>query len=127
MEIRFISGWIGADLMPAIPPDPIMCQIVLLLQNKSESETVRGISFPGARVFLSSSHQRLGQISFSTDWDGEIEPAIADTVRLTKLISSTTLFNPPCDKYVYLELIILQPNDSTRTFKTDNLLFACAH
>jgi hypothetical protein len=127
LETRFLSGYISADLMPVIPPDPIYCQLTLLAKNKSSSTSLSGLSMPQAEVFLDSTNQRLGTISFSTTWDGSLGPSEQDTVRLTKVVSQTSLFTPPCEEYVYLNLIIRDQSNVSITLRLDSLLFTCTH
>ena len=125
LETRFLSGYISANLMPIIPPDPINCQIVLLAKNKSSSETLSGLHILQAEVYRDSGSQRLGTISFSTDWDGRLAPQEQDTVRLTKVVAESSLFTPPCNKYVYLNLLIKSGLTDSTTTKIDSLLFTC--
>jgi len=127
LETRFLGGYISASLMPVIPPDPIYCQLTLLAKNKSSSTSLSGLSMPQAEVFLDSTNQRLGTISFSTTWDGSLGPSEQDTVRLTKVVSQTWLFTPPCEEYVYLNLIIRDQSNVSITLRIDSLLFTCTH
>jgi hypothetical protein len=127
LTIRSLGGYIEANLMPVVPPDPITCQITLLVENGNATETLMGVSIPQAEVFLDSARQRLGRISFSTAWDGRIGPNEQDTVRLTKVVSQTTLFPPPCTKSVYFSLVVKDQSDSSKTFRTESLLFTCVY
>lgn len=127
LETRFLSRYISADLMPVIPPDPIFCQLVLLAKNKSSTSSLAGLSIPEGDVFLNSTNARLGTISFSTTWDGQLGPNEEDTLRLTKVMSKTSLFTPPCEQYAYLHLTIKNQSNASKTMKIDSLLFTCTY
>jgi len=127
LSVRSLDGYIEANLMPVVPPDPITCQISLLVQNGNTTETLIGVSIPQAEVYLDSANQRLGTISFSTTWDGRVGPNEQDTVHLTKVMSQTTLFAPPCTKSVYFNLVVRDQSNNSKTFKTESLLFTCVY
>jgi len=127
LSVRSLGGYIEADLMPVVPPDPITCQISLLVQNGNATETLIGVSIPQAEVYLDSANQRLGTISFSTTWDGRIGPNEQDTVHLTKIISQTPPFSPPCTKSVYFNLVVRDQSNNSKTIKTESLLFTCVY
>jgi hypothetical protein len=127
LETRFLSGFISANLEPVVPPDPIFCQLVLLARNTSSSASLTGLGIPEADVFLDSTNARLGTISFSTTWDGQLGSGEGDTVRLSKVTSQTPLFAAPCEQYVYLNLLIRHQSITATTMKIDSLLFTCAY
>lgn len=72
LHLRFVSGYIGANLMPSVPPDPIGCQIIIVAENASVTRTLSKLSAPQADVFLNSSNQKLGTITFTSSWDGQL-------------------------------------------------------
>lgn len=127
LHLIFVTGDIGADLMPSTPPDPIGCQITLVAENSSTTQTLNNLSASQADVFLNSTNEKLGTITFSSSWDGRLGPTERDTVHLTKVISQTTLFNPQCGKYVYLNLIVKNSPGNFIVHKTDSLFFGCAY
>ncbi len=127
LHLKFISGYIGANLMPSVPPDPIGCQIIIVAENASVTRTLSNLSAPQADVFLNSSNQKLGTITFTSSWDGQLGPSERDTVRLTKVISQTTLFSPQCGKYVYLNLVVQNDSKNSVTLETDSLSFGCVY
>jgi hypothetical protein len=127
LSIRFLDGYIEANLMPVVPQDPIVCQIAFLVQNGNPTEALIGLSITQAEVYLDSTNQRLGTINFLTAWDGRIGPIEQDTVRLTKVISQTTLFPPPCMRKVYFNLVVKDQGNNSKTFKTESLLFSCVY
>lgn len=127
LDVRFLSGRIEANLMPVVPPDPITGEIVLLMENKSASDALSGLEIPQADVFLDSTDQRLGTITFSTDWDGRLAPAEQDTVRLTKVMAQSSPFDPPCGKDVYLKLTVIDALNNSKSFTTNILSFDCSY
>jgi hypothetical protein len=126
LEIQFLSGFISANLEPVAPPDPILCQLVLLVRNNSSSASLQGLGIAEADVFLDSTNARLGAMSFSTTWDGQLGSGEEDTVRLFKVTSQTPIFAPPCEQFVYLNLLIRHQSSAAATMKIDSLLFTCA-
>jgi hypothetical protein len=127
LQLSFVSGSIGANLMPFIPPDPIRCDIVLVATNKNQTESLNNISIDRADVYLNSTNEKLGTISFSTDWDGKLAPAESDTVQLKKIINSFSVFEPPCGKYVHLNLFVGGNFITPISFETDSLRFGCVY
>jgi hypothetical protein len=127
LQLVFVSGSIGANLMPITPPDPISCQIVLVVTNKNQTESLNNISIDQADVYLNSTNEKLGTISFTTDWNGKLGPAASDTVRLNKITNSVSVFTPPCGKYVYLNLFVRGNVFTPVSFKTDSLHFGCVY
>lgn len=127
IEVRFLSGRISADLMPIVPPDPIRARIVLLVHNTDSLQPVSGLLVPEAEVFLNSGRQRLGQIRFSSNWDGRLTAGEQDTVELEKVVTESLPFDPPCEKYVYLDMKIADIAGNSKSFSTDSLLFECTY
>ena len=129
LKLSFVSGSIWAGLMPYVPPDPdpIACQIVLITENKNKTTPLKNISITQADVYLNSTNERLGTISFSTNWNGQLAPMQRDTVNFTKIKSYNTLSNTPCNKYIYLNLIVRKDFFNSITFKTDSLYFGCVY
>jgi len=127
LQIQFLSGFMEANFMPEIPPDPIYCQINLQLRNTNSEESAHGLNIPQAKVFIDSTNQLLGEISLSTDWDGYMEPGEQDTVQLTKVVLEEAPFDPPCNAFVYLEIEVTDNVDQSKFFATDSLLFYCTY
>jgi len=127
LHLTFVSGSIGANLMPSVPPDPISCQITIVAENSSTSRTLSTLTASQADVFLHSSNEKLGTITFTSNWDGRLGPAERDTVYLTKVIGRTTLFNPQCGKYVYLNVMVKNSSGNSIIQKTDSIYFGCVH
>ena len=127
IHLTFISGHIGANLMPSIPPDPIGCEIIFVAENSNQAKEFSNLSVLQADVFLNSTNQQLGSITFETIWDGKLAPAERDTVRLTKVTSPSSPFNPQCSKYVYLNLVFQNASKNSIVLKTDSLLFGCVY
>ena len=127
LEIQFLSGLIWANLGPVVPPDPIYCQIELLFINTSSEERLSGLKTPWAQVFLDSTNQLLGGFSLSTDWDDTLEPNDQNTVTLIKDVLEEHPFEPPCRKFVYLEIEVKNGAYEPKLFRTDSLLFTCVY
>ncbi len=127
LEIRVLGGTIGANLMPVVPADPVIARVDLLLKNSSRQTTFSDLKIEEADVFLDSSDTRLGSISFSTSWDGELKPGESDTVRLSKVMSPETLFTPPCRQYVRLILKVVCSLSYFVPVRSDSLLFSCVY
>jgi hypothetical protein len=127
LRLKFVSGYIYANLMPSIPPDPIVCKISIVAENASQTRVFSGLSVLQADVFLNSSNQKLGTIAFTTSWDGQLGPSERDTIQLSKVVSQTTLFSPQCSKQVFLNLIVQDESNNTIALKTDSLDFGCVY
>jgi hypothetical protein len=127
LQLSFVSGSIGANLMPITPPDPINCNIVLVVTNKNQTEPLNNISITQADVYLNSTNEKLGSIFFATDWDGKLGPAESDTVRLNKITNSVSVFTAPCGKYVHLNLFVRGDIFTPISFETDSLRFGCVY
>lgn len=127
LELRFLSGTIGADLQPFVPPDPVVCQVVVVAKNRSPNLFLTGLRIQAADVVLQSTNTKLGAINFSTSWDGFLNPGEEDTVRLVKVMSDRTLFSPPCRHYVHLNIVVSCGYLASKTIQTDSLLFACVY
>ncbi len=127
LQLRIINASIGANLMPITPPDPIRCVIVLAATNKNQTESLNNLSIAQADVYLNSNNKKLGSISFTTDWDGKLGPAESDTVRLSKITNSVSVFTSPCGEYVYLNLFVRQNIFTSISFKTDSMRFGCVY
>ena len=127
IQLSYVSGSIGANLMPIIPPDPIACQIVLVATSTNQTKPLSGLSITQADVYLNSTNEKLGSIAFTTNWYGQLTPTESDTVRLNKITSPFSIFTPPCGKYVYLNLFVRQNLFTLTSFKTDSLYFGCVY
>ena len=125
LDVEYLSGSIAADLMPIVPPDPIIAQVELLVENTHSSQSLRDIEISQADVYLVAGNERLGQIEFASTWDGCLEPAEQDTVHLTKTQKEASPFNPPCTETVYLSLKIEHKSGAQTTVNTDVLPFNC--
>ena len=127
LNVSFVSGFIGANLMPIIGPDPIDCRIIIVAENSSRTEVLNNLTVRQADVFLNSNNQKLGTIKFTTSWDGKLNPLERDTISLTKVVEQTPPFSPQCNKHIYLNLVIQNGEKSFVTIKTDSIGFACVY
>ena len=130
LEVRYLSGYIFADMMPAIPPlpdDRILCFADLLVRNSSAQRL--SIQFRVLRADLRrySTRSRLGTLYFSTSWDGMLDPFATDTVRLFKRELSDDFVQPECDASVYLDIELGESEHSLIRFATDPLTFHCVY
>ena len=126
-HVSFVSGFIGADLMPIIGPDPIDCRIIIVAENSSRTDVLNNLTVGQADVFLNSNNQRLGTIKFSTSWDGRLNPLERDTISLTKVVEQTQPFSPQCNKHIYLNLVIQSGEKNFTIIKTDSIGFTCVY
>ncbi len=126
-NIEFKSGEISADLTPPIPKDPINAKIVLYLENTSEFKIVPNLSFPQADVILDSTDQNIGTIEFTNIWDGYLLPMELDSLELYKIQSDSTLLEPPCNKFAYFNIKIIDRYDNVKMLTTDSVLFECTY
>ncbi len=124
LDFKFLSGSIGANLMPIVPPDPISATVVVEVSNLT-SENVSEVAMPWANVFEVGSPNRLGRIEFSTSWDGHLAPSEKDTVTVNKISSGTKLFDPPCGQDVFLQITAERSGEEVSVFDTDTLTFGC--
>jgi hypothetical protein len=115
VEATFVSGWIGADLMPIVPPDPIGCTLTLVLRNPNTGVDFSTMNVPSADVHLDRTGEVLGEITLNTLWDGRLLAGEVDTVTVNKVIEFERLFAPPCTEAVYLNVKILN-SDGSSTF-----------
>jgi len=71
LDFKFLSGWIGANLMPVTPPDPFDASVLVEVTNLT-SDPISEVTLPWADVFDVASAQKLGRIEFSTEWKGHL-------------------------------------------------------
>jgi hypothetical protein len=125
LAVDVIDGYISADLMPIIPPDPIACQLTLRITNTNSKHGLSGLSIPSSVVRLSKNGDELGVIRFETDWDGSIAASEVDTVIVTKIEESQEIFVPPCREDVFLVVEIVRNAFEVKYVTTPTYLFSC--
>ena len=125
LTVEVIDGYILADLMPVIPPDPIICYLTLRLTNTNTKHALSGMSIPSAVVCLSKAGLGLGVIRFESDWDGSMAPGEVDTARVSKIGESEKIFDPPCREDVYLVVEISKNVLEVKHVTTGDYLFMC--
>lgn len=125
LEVTWYGGTIGANLMPIVPPDPITCQVWLILENKSADRAFTKLEVPTAEVFLVRPDSLLGTIPLETDWDGYLAPAEIDTIRFFKNTGDQAIFPAPCNAQVWLNLLIGSAGGGTTVFPSLPLTFQC--
>lgn len=130
LEVRYLSGFIVADMMPVVPPDPndrTTCVVDLIIRNSSAERL--SVQLRVMRAFLrrSGNSARLGTIYFSTSWDGILEPFQTDTVRLEKRELSDDFVQPECNASVELDIEFGESEDFLIRFTTNPLTFGCVY
>jgi hypothetical protein len=126
LSVTWMDGYIWANLMPIVPPDPINCRAWLILENKNHREAFSEIRVPLADVILAETDSVLGTILFETTWQGSLAPGEIDTVRFTKITGNQWIFNPPCGQQVLLDFLIRNADGAVTVFTPDTLIFDCA-
>ena len=127
LKVEFIEEFIGANLMPIVPPDPIFSHLKIVIENQHSSHTFKNLAVKYAYVVLNSTNSILGKIEFKSNWDGILEPSDIDTVELDKVFESEKLFDPPCDQEVYLNIEVHCDCGASKHHETELLVFECVY
>lgn len=127
LKVEFIEGFIGADLMPVVLPDPIFSHLKIVIENQHSWNTFENLTVKYGYVVLNSTNSILGKIEFNSNWDGILEPSDIDTVELDKVFESEKLFDPPCGQEVYLNIEIHCDCGASKHHETDLLIFGCVY
>ncbi len=125
LTVRVMDGYIMANMMPPVSPDPIACGLTLRMVNTDVDHALSGLSIPSASVFLSKNSEELGTIRFENDWDGLVEAGGVDTVYVTKVEESQEIFPPPCQEGVYLRVRVVKTAVQTKQVSTPSYGFSC--
>lgn len=123
--VSWDTGTIGANLMPIVPPDPVVCQATLILENTNPQQSFSKITVPTADVILVRDDSTLGTIPLETDWDGRLAPGKADTILFFKSTGDEPIFDAPCGERVLLDFTIRNADGDTKVFRPDTLTFFC--
>ena len=127
LSVTWNGGSIGANLMPIILPDPVGCEVWLILENKNRLEAFSRVRIPTADVILVGTDSALGTIPLETDWDGLLAPGKKDTIRFFKNAGAEKIFDPPCSKRVRMDFKIWNADGDTKVFRSDTLTFQCVY
>ena len=127
LDLQFVTGSVTANLMPFIPPDPISAAITLTAKNTHASQSMIGLRILKADVFRQTDSTLLGTFNFTSTWDGDLNPGDQDVVVAAKVRASATLFNPPCNEYVYLTILVGTDSNNVKVITSDSLRFACVY
>lgn len=111
--------------MPIQPPDPVACQVWLILENESQLEAFSKIEIPTADVILVGPDSVLGTIPLETDWNGFLAPGKTDTIRLFKNPGDQKVFTAPCSQRVLMDFLIRNVDGETKVFRSQALTFHC--
>ena len=125
LSVTWHGGSIGADLMPIVPPDPVMCQAWLILENKNSREAFSKVEIPRADVILMRNDTILGTIPMETDWGGLLAPGEIDTIFMFKSAGTQPIFSPPCGERVFVDFMIRNADGDEKIFRPDTLIFQC--
>jgi hypothetical protein len=125
LYVAWDGGSIGADLMPIVPPDPVICNAWLILENRNPREAFSKVSVPSADVILVRSDSTLGTIPLETDWDGLLAPGRRDTIWFFKSRGNEAIFSPPCGERVFVDFVIRNADGDAKVFRPDTLTFTC--
>ena len=125
LSVTWKEGWIGANLMPIVPPDPIGCEVWLILENRNRREAFSKVDIPSADVVLAENDSTLGTIPIETDWDGLLAPGKRDTILFFKSTGAVEIFSPPCQRRVLIDFMIRNSDGDTKVFRSDTLTFWC--
>ena len=127
LELHVVEGSILANLMPSIPPDPIVSRITIVANNRSTLDTMNGLKVLAADVYVASNDSLLGRMTFTSAWDGRLSPGERDTVIANKVRSDTTLFHPTCRDLVYLTIFVGSDIEHSKSITSDTLQFGCVY
>lgn len=125
LSIEWESGSIAANMMPIVPPDPIICQARLILRNNNPREAFSQVRIRAADVILARNGSILGTIPIATDWDGLLAPGKTDTVLFYKNTGDEAIFTPPCNERVLVDFKVRNADGDTKVFRPDTLTFSC--
>ena len=125
LSVTWDRGTIYANLMPIVPPDPVICRAWLILENKNPREAFSKVDVPTADVILVGADSTLGTIPMETDWDGLLAPGQRDTVLFFKNVGNQVMFSAPCSEQVFLDFMIQNTDGDAKVFRPDTLVFTC--
>ena len=127
LSVTWDRGGIFANLMPVVPPDPVVCQAWLILENKNPREAFSKVEIPRADVILVRNDSILGTIPMETDWDGLLAPGKKDTIFFFKNAGTQPIFSPPCGDQVFVDFMIQNADGDTKVFRPETLTFECVY
>lgn len=127
ITFRWLSGHIGADLMPFVLPDPISGEFILLATNLNAEGPAVEVEISRAIVSLAEGDSLLGSMPLVTEWDGLLQPSSQDTVRLLKLEGDSVLFGPVCDRAVLIDVLVDRLDAEPVLVRSGALPFQCVY
>ena len=130
LECEYLSGAIGADMMPVIPPSPndrVGCVVDVRVRNRSGKELRPLLRILRAELYEGGTRTRLGTAHFSAEWDGHLAAREVDTVRLIKQALSADFVQPACGSGVSLDIDIGESENNLIHIVSDSLTFGCVY
>jgi len=127
LDVKVVGGFVTANLMPIVEPDPLYCRLTLSVRNTSSDGSFYGLGVREGTVFLDADHATLGRFRFTSDWDGRLAPGETDTVHLTKLASSFSGFTPPCGARVGISFAVEDFARNALPVTADSLPVLCVY
>ncbi|UCG52912.1 MAG: hypothetical protein JSW58_04970 [Candidatus Latescibacterota bacterium] len=127
LSVTWDGGYIWANLMPIVLPDPIGCSVSLILENKNTRRSFTKLEVPRANVVLAEHGSPLGTIPLETSWRGVLVAGEIDTVFFFKPNEDQAAFEPPCSQPVLLQLLIRNADGDSTFFEPDTLIFECTY
>jgi hypothetical protein len=125
VEVKFLEQYVGANLMPVVPPHPpiLTCWFNAVLTNPSDTDTLTQLTIPTAVVLAPDSLVSM-PLEFGIDlWDGVLAPHEADTLFLGG--EATTYPRLPCGEFVRIQVILYSHNNAIARFITEETFCSC--
>lgn len=130
LECEYLSGGIGADMMPVIPPSPnerVGCVVEVRVRNRSGNELRPLLRILRAELYGGGTRTHLGTVHFSAAWDGHLAAWEVDTVRLIKQGLSADFVQPACGSGVTLDIEVGESENNLIHIMSDSLTFGCVY
>ncbi|MBD3178326.1 MAG: hypothetical protein GF417_01260 [Candidatus Latescibacteria bacterium] len=127
LRMSILDVVVYANLMPMVPPDPVICEVTLAVENRSSGYPFSGLSVPSGYMYRSSDNSFLGFFRFSSAWDGRVGPSSIDTFTVRKRQEDAAIFSPPCGEDVYLYIFLSDGRYSGLADRSTGINFQCVY
>ncbi len=127
LSLSVLDVSIGANLMPIVPPDPVVCRMTLVVHNGDMAESYIGLAVREGTVVVESTGSPLGTIRFTSMWDGHLAPGETDTVMVEKLAGTRAPFDPPCGARVTLRTAVVGLAGTIIPVSAEGIVFQCVY